>query len=155
MPQEHAHPPTLPLSGLRVLEFTQNVMGPSGGVVLADLGADVVKIEPAPGGDTTRVLGGFAAGFFGYLNRNKRSLAVDLKSEAGRSIVHRLAATADILLENYAAGTMEKLGCGYDTLSAINPQLIYCALKGYLSGPYERRPALDEVVQFQSGLAYM
>jgi crotonobetainyl-CoA:carnitine CoA-transferase CaiB-like acyl-CoA transferase len=154
MPQD-AHSPTLPLTGIRVLEFTQNVMGPSGGVVLADLGADVIKIEPAPGGDATRTLGGFAAGFFTYLNRNKRSLAVDLKSAAGRAIVHRLATDTDIVLENYATGTMDRLGCGYEALAAINPRLIYCALKGYLSGPYERRPALDEVVQFQSGLAYM
>ncbi len=154
MPQD-AHSPTLALAGLRVLEFTQNVMGPSGGLVLADLGADVVKIEPAPAGDVTRGLEGFASGFFGYLNRNKRSLALDLKTEAGRKLVHRLVATADIVIENYAVGTMDRLGCGYETLAAINPRLIYCAMKGYLSGPYERRPALDEVVQFQAGLAYM
>lgn len=153
--KDDAHSPTLPLADLRVLEFTQNVMGPSGGLVLADLGADVIKIEPAPGGDVTRGLGGFASGFFGYFNRNKRSLAIDLKTEAGKKLVHRLAAKADIVLENYAVGTMDRLGCGYDALSAINPRLIYCALKGYLSGPYEDRPALDEVVQFQAGLAYM
>jgi crotonobetainyl-CoA:carnitine CoA-transferase CaiB-like acyl-CoA transferase len=129
-------------------------MGPSGGVVLADLGADVVKIEPVSG-DTTRSLGGFASGFFGFFNRNKRSLALDLKSAAGREIVHRLAATADIVLENYAVGTMDRLGCGYAALSALNPRLIYCAMKGYLSGPYEHRAALDEVVQYQAGLAYM
>ncbi len=150
-----AHSPTLPLAGLRVLEFTQNVMGPSGGLVLADLGADVVKIEPAPAGDVTRGLGGFASGFFSYLNRNKRSLAIDVKTEAGKKLVHRLAAQADIVLENYAVGTMDRLGIGYEALSAINPRLIYCAMKGYLSGPYERRAALDEVAQFQAGLAYM
>jgi crotonobetainyl-CoA:carnitine CoA-transferase CaiB-like acyl-CoA transferase len=150
----NAHSPTLPLADLRVLEFTQNVMGPSGGLVLADLGADVVKIEPVEG-EATRYLGGFASGFFNYFNRNKRSLAVDLKTEAGRSLVHRLAARADVVLENYAPGTMERLGCGYETLGALNPRLIYCALKGYLSGPYEKRAALDEVAQFQSGLAYM
>ncbi|HKT19084.1 MAG TPA: CoA transferase [Stellaceae bacterium] len=149
-----AHSPTLPLAGLRALEFTQNVMGPSGGLVLADLGADVVKIEPVQG-EATRYLGGFASGFFNYFNRNKRSLAIDLKSERGRALVHRLIAKADIVLENYAPGTMERLGCGYETLSAINPRLVYCALKGYLSGPYEKRAALDEVAQFQSGLAYM
>lgn len=146
--------PTLPLADLRALEFTQNVMGPSGGLVLADLGADVIKIEPL-GGDVTRTLGGFASGFFNYFSRNKRSLAIDLKSDAGRAVIHRLAARADIVLENYAPGTMERLGCGYETLAAINPRLIYCALKGYLSGPYENRAALDEVAQFQSGLAYM
>jgi crotonobetainyl-CoA:carnitine CoA-transferase CaiB-like acyl-CoA transferase len=151
---QDAHSPTLPLADLRVLEFTQNVMGPSGGLVLADLGADVVKVEPIEG-EATRHLGGFASGFFNYFNRNKRSLAVDLKTEAGRNLVHRLAARTDIVLENYAPGTMERLGCGYETLNGLNPRLIYCALKGYLSGPYEKRAALDEVAQFQSGLAYM
>jgi crotonobetainyl-CoA:carnitine CoA-transferase CaiB-like acyl-CoA transferase len=145
----------LPLKGLRVLEFTQNIMGPSAGLVLADLGADVVKIEPAPGGDATRRLAGFAAGFFGYFNRNKRSLAVDLKQPQGLAIVHRLASGADVVIENYAPGTMERLGCGHAELAALNPRLVYCALKGFLSGPYEHRPALDEVVQFMGGLAYM
>jgi crotonobetainyl-CoA:carnitine CoA-transferase CaiB-like acyl-CoA transferase len=145
----------LPLSGLRVLEFTQTIMGPSAGLVLADLGADVLKIEPAPQGDNTRRLPGFASGFFGYFNRNKRSVAVDLKAAKGRAIVHRLAARADVLIENFAPGTMERLGCGWETVSALNPRLVYCALKGFLAGPYEQRPALDEVVQFMGGLAYM
>ena len=146
---------SLPLAGLRVLEFTQNIMGPSAGLVLADLGADVVKIEPAPGGDATRRLSGFAAGFFGYFNRNKRSLALDLKQAQGSGLVRRLAASADVLIENYAPGTMDRLGCGYAELMKLNPRLVYCALKGFLSGPYEHRPALDEVVQFMGGLAYM
>ena len=150
-----AAPSSLPLAGLRVLEFTQNIMGPSAGLVLADLGADVVKVEPAPGGDPTRRLSGFAAGFFGYFNRNKRSLAVDLKQPQGLALVHRLAARADVVIENYAPGTMDRLGCGYAALSALNPRLVYGALKGFLSGPYEHRPALDEVVQFMGGLAYM
>jgi crotonobetainyl-CoA:carnitine CoA-transferase CaiB-like acyl-CoA transferase len=148
-------PAALPLAGLRVLEFTQNIMGPSAGLVLADLGADVVKIEPAPEGDATRRLSGFAAGFFGYFNRNKRSLAVDLKQKAGLAIVHRLVASADVVIENYAPGTMDRLGCGYADLALLNPRLVYCSLKGFLSGPYEHRPALDEVVQFMGGLAYM
>ena len=148
-------PSPLPLAGIRVLEFTQNIMGPSAGLILADLGADVIKIEPAPAGDATRRLAGFAAGFFGYFNRNKRSLAVDLKSGRGRALVHRLAAGADVVIENYAPGTMDRLGCGYEALAALNPGLVYCALKGFLSGPYEHRPALDEVVQFMGGLAYM
>jgi crotonobetainyl-CoA:carnitine CoA-transferase CaiB-like acyl-CoA transferase len=151
---ETAHSAALPLADLHVLEFTQNVMGPSGGLVLADLGADVVKIEPVEG-EATRYLGGFASGFFNYFNRNKRSLAIDLKSDAGKTLIRRLVAKTDIVLENYAPGTMERLGCGYETLSAINPRLVYCAMKGYLSGPYEKRAALDEVAQFQSGLAYM
>jgi crotonobetainyl-CoA:carnitine CoA-transferase CaiB-like acyl-CoA transferase len=145
----------LPLTGLRVLEFSHTVMGPTAGLVLADLGAEVVKVEPAPEGDATRRLPGFGIGFFGYLNRNKRSFVVDLKTEAGRGLVHRLAADADVVVENYGPGTMERLGCGYDQLAAQNPRLVYLALKGFLSGPYEQRPALDEVVQFMAGLAYM
>jgi crotonobetainyl-CoA:carnitine CoA-transferase CaiB-like acyl-CoA transferase len=145
----------LPLAGMTALEFTQNIMGPSAGLVLADLGATVVKIEPAPDGESTRRLSGFAAGFFGYFNRNKLSLAVDLKRPEGRALVHRLAASADVVLENFAPGTMERLGCGYEDLRARNPRLVFCALKGFLSGPYERRPALDEVVQMMGGLAYM
>ena len=144
-----------PLTGLKVLELSHTVMGPTAGLILAELGAEVVKIEPAPKGDHTRGLGGFAAGFFAAFNRNKRSLALDLKSNDGQAVFHRLAATADIVLENYGPGTMERLGSGYETLGAINPRLIYLALKGYLAGPYEHRPALDEVVQFQTGLAYM
>ena len=146
---------TLPLAGVRVLEFCHTIMGPSAGLIMADLGADVIKVEPAPGGDKTRRLPGFAAGFFGSFNRNKRSIAIDLKSDEGREVAHKLIASADAVMENYAPGTMERLGCGYDDLSTVNPRLIYCALKGFLSGPYENRPALDEVVQFMGGLAYM
>ncbi len=144
-----------PLAGLRVLEFSHTIMGPSAGLVLADLGADVVKVEPAPNGDHTRGLGGFAAGFFAAFNRNKRSIAIDLKRPEGQAAIHRLAEHADVVLENYGPGTMERLGCGYDTLAAHNPRLIYLALKGYLAGPYAHRPALDEVVQFHVGLAHM
>ena len=144
----------LPLTGIRVLEFCHTIMGPSAGLILADLGADVIKVEPA-NGDPTRRRIGFAAGFFATFNRNKRSFAVDLKSDEGRALLYRLASTADVLLENFAPGTMDRLGCGYDVLAKQNPRLIYCALKGFLSGPYEHRPALDEVVQFMAGLAYM
>ncbi len=145
----------LPLSGVRVLEFCHTIMGPSAGMLLADLGADVIKVEPAPEGDTTRRLQGFASGFFFAFNRNKRSLAIDLKSAEGRSLVYRLVADTDVVLENFGPGTMERLGCGFEDFSARNPRLIYCALKGFLSGPYEHRPALDEVVQYMAGLAYM
>ncbi len=144
-----------PLAGLKVLEFTHTVMGPTAGLLFADLGADVVKVEPAPRGDHTRGLGGFAAGFFAAFNRNKRSLALDLKRPEGQAAMQRLAATADVVIENYGPGTMERLGCGYEALAKVNPRLVYMALKGYLAGPYEHRPALDEVVQFQVGLAYM
>jgi crotonobetainyl-CoA:carnitine CoA-transferase CaiB-like acyl-CoA transferase len=145
----------LPLEGVRVLEFSHTIMGPSAGMMLADLGADVIKIESAPEGDTTRRLGGFASGFFFAFNRNKRSLAVDLKSKEGQALVHRLVADTDVVLENFGPGTMDRLGCGYEVLGKLNPRLIYCALKGFLSGPYEHRPALDEVVQYMAGLAYM
>ncbi len=146
--------PATPLAGIRVLEFCHTIMGPSAGLILADLGADVIKVEPADG-DPTRRRVGFAAGFFATFNRNKRSLAIDLKSDDGRALLYRLVKTADVTLENFAPGTMERLGCGYADFAVINPRLIYCALKGFLSGPYEHRPALDEVVQFMAGLAYM
>jgi len=144
----------LPLAGIRVLEFCHTIMGPSAGLILADLGADVIKVEPA-NGDPTRRRIGFAAGFFPTFNRNKRSVAIDLKSDEGRALLYRLVETADVVMENFAPGTMDRLGCGYGDLSRKSPRLIYCALKGFLSGPYEHRPALDEVVQFMAGLAYM
>jgi crotonobetainyl-CoA:carnitine CoA-transferase CaiB-like acyl-CoA transferase len=144
----------LPLTGIRVLEFTHAVLGPACGLVLADLGAEVIKIEK-PAGDDTRRLTGFGMGYFPFFNRNKRSLAVDIKTEAGRAVVHQLLATADVLIENFAPGTMERLGFGYAALSTLHPPLIYCSLKGFLPGPYEHRHALDEVVQMMSGLAYM
>jgi crotonobetainyl-CoA:carnitine CoA-transferase CaiB-like acyl-CoA transferase len=130
-------------------------MGPTAGLVFAELGAEVIKIEPAPKGDHTRGLGGFGAGFFAAFNRNKRSLAVDLKRKEGQAVIHRLVPTTDVVLENFGPGTMERLGCGYEQLAMLNPRLVYLALKGYLAGPYEHRPALDEVVQFQTGLAFM
>lgn len=143
-----------PLAGLKVLDFGHTIMGPCAGVVFADLGADVIKIEPVEG-DPTRRLPGFAAGFFATYNRNKRSLAVDLKTPDGQAVVHRLVKDADIILENFGPGTIERLKCSWDDLSAINPRLIYLSMKGFLKGPYENRGALDEVVQMQSGLAYM
>ena len=145
----------LPLAGLKVVEFCQIIMGPSCGVVLADLGADVIKVELAPSGDKTRKLAGFAAGFFSTFNRNRRSIAVNLKTPEGLEIAHKLISEADVLTENFAPGTMERLGCGFKTAIKINPALVYCALKGFLSGPYAKRQALDEVVQFMGGLAYM
>jgi crotonobetainyl-CoA:carnitine CoA-transferase CaiB-like acyl-CoA transferase len=143
-----------PLSSLRVLDFGHTIMGPCAGVLFADLGADVIKIEPAEG-DPTRSLPGFAAGFFATYNRNKRSIAVDLKRAEGQAIVHRLIKNADIVLENFGPGTIERLKCGWEDLKNLNPRLIYLSMKGFLKGPYENRGALDEVVQMQSGLAYM
>ena len=143
------------LHGIRVVEFVHMVMGPTAGLVLADLGADVIKVEPAPDGDNTRRLGSSGAGFFAMMNRNKRSIAVDLKSQAGRKLVLRLLADADVLIENFRPGAMEKLGFGPVDLARLNPRLIYCSCKGFLPGPYEHRVALDEVVQMMGGLAYM
>lgn len=145
----------LPLQGIRILEFSHAVLGPTCGVTLADFGAEVIKIEPAPDGDPTRRLSGFGMGYFPYLNRNKKSLVVNLKTEAGRAIISDLLQTADGLIENFGPGTMERLGLGYEALHQRYPRLIYCALKGFLPGPYQQRMALDEVVQMMSGLAYM
>jgi len=145
----------LPLSGLRVIEFTHMVMGPACGLALADLGADVIKVEPAPDGDNTRRLQNAGAGFFAIMNRNKRSLAVDIKSADGMALVRRLLADADVLIENFRPGALDALGLSWDALRAVNPRLIYCSCKGFLPGPYAHRTALDEVVQMMGGLAYM
>jgi crotonobetainyl-CoA:carnitine CoA-transferase CaiB-like acyl-CoA transferase len=145
----------LPLAGIRVIEFAHMVMGPTCGLVLADLGADVIKVEPAPDGDNTRRLSGSGAGFFALANRNKRSLAVNMKAPDGMALVRRLLAGADVLIENFRPGAMDKLGLGWEPLHALNPRLIYCSCKGFLPGPYEHRVALDEVVQMMGGLAYM
>ena len=144
----------LPLHDLLVLEFTHAVMGPSCGVILADLGAEVIHIEPKDG-DSTRRLKGFGTGYFTYFNRNKKSLAVDIKSPAGRDAVLALARRADVLVENFGPGTMDRIGYGYDVMNKVNPRLVYCSLKGFLEGPYDKRPAMDEVVQIMAGLAYM
>ena len=144
----------LPYEGIRVVEFTHMVMGPTCGMVLADLGAEVIKIEP-PEGDRTRHLLGSGAGFFPLFNRNKKSISLDLRTPEGREAVLKLIATADIVSENFKPGTMAKLGLDYASLAKLNPRLIYVSHKGFLPGPYEHRTALDEVVQMMGGLAYM
>ncbi|HRK25219.1 MAG TPA: CaiB/BaiF CoA-transferase family protein [Beijerinckiaceae bacterium] len=144
-----------PLAGLRIVEFSHMVMGPTSGLIFGDLGADVIKVEPMGEGDNTRRLAGSGAGFFSTFNRNKRSIQVDLKSQQGLAFIRRLIATADALTENFRAGALEAMGLGYEVLARDNPRLIYCSLKGFLSGPYETRAALDEVVQMMGGLAYM
>lgn len=144
----------LPLEGLRVLEFTHAVMGPCCGLLLADMGAEVIHIEP-PKGDHTRRLHGFGIGYFSMYNRNKKSLAIDLKREEGKQIIYELTKTTDILVENFGPGTIDRLGFGYEKMSNLNERLIYCSLKGFLKGPYEKRHAMDEVVQMMGGLAYM
>ena len=143
-----------PLSGLKVVEFTHMVMGPAAGLILADLGADVIKVEPL-GGDKTRKLAGAGAGYFAMYNRNKRSICVDLKSEEGAGAIKRLIREADVFVENFRPGALDKLGFGADDLQADNPGLIYCSEKGFLDGPYAHRTALDEVAQMMGGLAYM
>ena len=145
---------TLPYTGLRVVEFTHMVMGPTCGLVLADLGAEVIKVEP-PGGDNTRRLLGSGAGFYPLFNRNKKSLVLDLQTPQGKEAVLRLIDTADVVSENFKSGTMQKLGLDYETLRQRNPRLIYVSHKGFLPGPYDHRTALDEVVQMMGGLAYM
>ncbi|WP_293638760.1 CaiB/BaiF CoA-transferase family protein [Polaromonas sp.] len=144
----------LPYAGIRVVEFTHMVMGPTCGLLLGDLGAEVIKVEP-PEGDNTRRLLGSGAGFFPTFNRNKKSIALDLKTPEGVEAALRLIATADIVSENFKPGTMKKLGLDYGTLKARHPRLIYVSHKGFLPGPYEHRTALDEVVQMMGGLAYM
>ena len=148
----------LPYSGIRVVEFTHMVMGPTCGMVLADLGAEVIKVEPighGREGDATRRLLGSGAGFFPLFNRNKKSIALDLQTPQGKEAVLKLIATADVVSENFKPGTMKKLGLDYATLKTLHPRLVYVSHKGFLPGPYDHRTALDEVVQMMGGLAYM
>ena len=146
--------PKLPLEGIRVAEFCHVVMGPTCGLVLADLGAEVIKVEPLDG-DHTRRLVASGAGFFPTYNRNKKSFAVDLKAPRGREAVLKLVASADVVTENFRPGAMDQLGFGYEALKRLKPEIIYCSMKGFLAGPYEHRTGLDEVVQMMGGLAYM
>jgi crotonobetainyl-CoA:carnitine CoA-transferase CaiB-like acyl-CoA transferase len=143
-----------PLSGVRVVEFTHMVMGPTCGMVLADMGAEVIKVEPIEGEGTRRLLGA-GAGFFPMFNRNKKSIGIDLKRPEGAAIARRLAASADVVAENFKPGALKKFGLDYASLAASNDRLIYASHKGFLPGPYEHRTALDEVVQMMGGLAYM
>jgi crotonobetainyl-CoA:carnitine CoA-transferase CaiB-like acyl-CoA transferase len=143
-----------PLAGLRVVEFTHMVMGPTCGMVLADLGAEVIKVEPIEG-DRTRHLLGAGAGFFPMFNRNKKSMSLDLHKPEGAAVARRLATSSDVVLENFKPGTLNKYGLDYASLAKQNERLIYVSHKGFLPGPYEHRVALDEVVQMMGGLAYM
>ncbi len=145
----------LPLAGIRVVEFSHMVMGPTCGLVLADLGAEVIKVEPEGKGDPTRYLKSTGAGFFSSFSRNKKSVTLDIDSPEGLATAKKLIATADVFLENFRPGALKAKGLGYAAAAKANPRLVYCSLKGFLSGPYEKRTALDEVVQMMSGLAYM
>lgn len=144
----------LPLAGVRVIEFTHMVMGPTCGMILADLGAEVIKVEP-PGGDKTRTLPGLGVGFFRTFNRNKKSVVLDIHSPAGHAAVLELIGGCDVLIENFRPGLMAAAGLDYAALAPRLPRLIYVSHKGFLPGPYEKRLALDEVVQMMGGLAYM
>jgi crotonobetainyl-CoA:carnitine CoA-transferase CaiB-like acyl-CoA transferase len=143
-----------PLSGLKVVEFTHMVMGPTMGLILADLGADVTRVEPI-GGDPTRRLVGSGSGYFPMYNRNKKAVFLNLKAPEDLAKARAMALDTDIVLENFRPGALERLGLSYETLSKDNPRLIYCSAKGFLAGPYENRTALDEVAQMMGGLAYM
>lgn len=145
---------SLPLQNIKVLEFTHAVMGPTTGLLLADMGAEVIHIEPTQG-DETRRLKGFGTGYFPFYNRNKKSLAIDIKSKPGQDIIYQMVEGADVIVENFGPGTMDRLGFGYDKLKTLNDKIIYCSLKGFASGPYQNRHAMDEVVQMMGGLAYM
>lgn len=155
MSQHNESLEALPLAGVRVIEFVHMVMGPTCGLVLADLGAEVIKVEPVPEGDNTRRLTGSGAGYWMTYNRNKKSFAVDIKTDEGMAAVRKLIESADVVTENFRPGAMEKLGLGYEHVKAIKPDIIYSSMKGFLPGPYEHRTALDEVVQMMTGLAYM
>src|SRR5476651_1169047 len=146
--------PNLPLTGVRVVEMTHMVMGPTCGMILAQLGAEVIKVEP-PSGDKTRSLGGMGTAFFPLFNRGKRSVVLDFEKSGDRETMDRLLASADVFLENFRDGQLEKQGLGPEELHRKHPHLIVAGHKGFLSGPYEHRPALDEVVQMMSGLAAM
>lgn len=143
-----------PLAGIRVIEFTHMVMGPAVGQILASLGADVIRIEPI-GGDPTRRLLGSGAGYFPMYNRGKQSICLDLKSPDGVAVAKELVAGADVLVENFRPGALDRMGLSYEATSEANPRLVYCSEKGFLPGPYENRTALDEVAQMMGGLAYM
>lgn len=149
------NPRKLPLEGIRVLEFGHMVMGPSCGLILADMGAEVIKIEPQGEGDKTRHLDSFGSGFHCTYNRNKKSLSIDIKSNESHALITQLIRSADVFTENFREGALTKQGLGYEAVTKINPKIIYCSMKGFLSGPYQHRAALDEVVQMMGGLAYM
>ena len=144
----------LPLEGVRVIEMSHMIMGPSCGMFLAFLGAEVIKVEP-PEGDKTRHLTGMGRGFFPTFNRGKKSITLDLKSDEGLDTLYRLLATADVFVENFRDQSLSKMGCAPEVLREKYPSLIVASCKGFLRGPYEDRTAMDEVVQMMTGMAYM
>lgn len=149
-----AAPLKLPLDGVKVLELSHIVAGPSGGLILADLGAEVIKIEHPETGDTARSQANQGTTFFSF-NRNKQFLALDLRKPAGKKIFEQLVAKADVVFDNFAPGALKRLGLDYEWGRRINPRIIYCSVKGFLPGPYADRPFLDELAQMGGGLAYL
>ncbi|MGY8669196.1 CoA transferase [Bradyrhizobium sp. UFLA05-109] len=143
-----------PLHGIQIVEMSHMIMGPSCGMILSQLGADVIKVEP-PDGDKTRSLMGMGASFFPLFNRGKRSLVLDVTTKSGKDALFRLLERSDAFIENFKDETIRKCGLDAASLTQRFPKLIVAAHKGFLSGPYEHRPALDEVVQMMAGLAYM
>ncbi|MDE3076691.1 MAG: CoA transferase, partial [Chloroflexota bacterium] len=146
---------TLPLAGIRVVELGHIIAGPTAGLILADLGAEVIKIERPDGGDQARHMPGGVSAHFHLFNRNKRGIAVDLKASGGKKVLLELVRKADVVVDNYAPGVLERLGFGYEALSEVNPRIICLSVKGFLPGPYEHRPSLDELCQMMGGLAFM
>jgi crotonobetainyl-CoA:carnitine CoA-transferase CaiB-like acyl-CoA transferase len=145
----------LPLEGIQVLELGHIIAGPAAGLILADLGAEVIKVERPDGGDQARQMAGGTRAYFHLFNRNKRDIAIDLKSEGGKDVVRRLVQRSDVVVDNFAAGVLDRLGFSYEDMARVNPRIIHLAIKGFLPGPYEHRPALDELAQMMGGLAYM
>lgn len=144
----------LPLEGIRVLELSHIVAGPSAGLILADLGADVIKIEHPETGDTSRNQANLGSTFFSF-NRNKKSLALNLRAAEGKEVFRRLVTRSDVVVDNYTAGALTRLGIDYEWGRQVNSGIIYCSIKGFLPGPYGPRPFLDELAQMAGGLAYM
>ena len=151
---ESARQQKLPLEGVRVLELSHIVAGPSGGVILGDLGAEVIKIEHPVTGDTARSQSNNGQTFLSF-NRNKQYLALDLRKDAGKKIFGELVAKADVVLDNFAPGALKRLGLDYEWGRTVNKRIIYCSVKGFLPGPYGDRPFLDELAQMGGGLAYL
>ena len=151
MPEEKQK---LPLEGVRVLELSHIVAGPSGGVILGDMGADVIKIEHPDVGDTARGQSNQGTTFYTF-NRNKKYLALNLRQDKGKQIFEQLVAKSDVVLDNFAPGALDRMGLGYEWGRRINKRVIYCSIKGFLPGPYEDRPLLDELAQMAGGLAYL
>ncbi len=154
MSTKSAKKQALPLEGVKVIELSHIVAGPSGGMILADLGADVLKIENPDSGDTSRNRSGDGATFFTY-GRNKRYMALDLRHKKGKKIFEQLVARSDVVLDNFAPGALKRLGLDYSWGKRVNPRIIYCSVKGFLPGPYADRPFLDELAQMAGGLAYL